>query len=79
MADAKDYIHSNRVVCHTCGLTSAIPEWVHQDRNGEACLGTLNGVKVRAVGTPTALAGAWPFPRKYLSPEELEAAYGEGS
>lgn len=76
MADADDYHLSNRVVCHTCGLTTAIPGWVHQNSTGGACEGTLNGQKVRSLGNATAMAAAWPFRREYLSADELAAAYG---
>jgi hypothetical protein len=79
MADAEEYLHSNRVTCKLCGLTSAIPEWLHPTEEGKKCEGTLNGVRERSFGTPMAMGGAWPFKRRYLSAEELESAYGEGS
>jgi len=75
MADAEDYFHSNRRVCHTCGLTSAIPGWVHQAQDNSACQGTLDGQKVRSLGNAMAMAAAWPFKRRYLSAEEIAAAY----
>lgn len=76
MADSEDYLGSNRVVCHTCGLTSAIKGWVHPTESMSPCEGTLDGYPIRNYGSRGA-AGGWPFRRQYLSADELAAAYGD--
>ena len=74
--DSEDFLGKNRVVCHECGLTSAVPQWVHPDEEGGPCEGTLEGLEVRAYGRSGLYVG-WPFARRYLSAAELAEAYSE--
>lgn len=62
MASSEEYIHISRIQCPKCGLTSAIPGWVHPGNESRttACQGTLNGAGVRRFEY-RALALAWPF------------------
>lgn len=74
MADSPDYQGFSRRHCPDCGLTTAIPEWVHPSATGEPCMGTLDGVDPRRIG-PEGLSAAWPFRREYVEVEEE----GDGS
>lgn len=78
MADSDDYIQANRVVCHECGLTTALRGWVHPllDIEAPPCHGTLDDLPVRRYGL-VGVAGAWPFVRKYLTPTQLAALSAE--
>lgn len=76
MADMEEYIHANRVVCHECGLTSALRGWPHRREDATPCWGTLGDRKKLAVQAHH-LDAAWPARREYLSAADLEAAYGD--
>lgn len=77
MADSEEYIHSNRAVCHECGLTTAIRGWVHANQENLPCWGTLGDAPRRPL-IGTYLSYAWPFPKEYLPADVLAAAYAEG-
>lgn len=77
-ADNEDYIQAGRVVCHECGLTSALRGWPHQGRDNAPCRGTVGERKPRPVQAHHLFL-AWPFRREYLSAKEIAAAYGDPS
>jgi len=68
MADWDGYLHEQRRHCKACGNMDAIDGWVHPDRVGGACMGTLNGMQPRKIGRE-GLHNAWPGPSRFSDPE----------
>ena len=65
MCESDRCISDSRVTCKKCGLTSAVPRWLHQARDGSACFGTLEDQQPRGFGDD-GLVVAWPFKREYV-------------
>ena len=64
MCDSPEVATEARVTCPKCGLTSAIPRWVHPLLDMRPCDGTLEGHPVRNYGF-TGVTVGWPFKREY--------------
>jgi hypothetical protein len=74
-ADNDDVPIKSRMVCPRCGLTTALYGWIHLTSDGTVCHGTRDNMPKRKVHT-LGMAGAWPFVREYLNPEQLRTLNG---